>query len=300
MRLLDLDPAAYRARLRGEGIRLRTGPFVTRVRTTYPELGGAIRIVYADHEIEEGGFSDFHVEIVPPHGPRRFLRRQALFLLDGRPLFEPYPGRLTMPLFEWGLNWCIGGAGHEYVILHAAVLERNGHALLMPAKPGVGKSTLCAALAHRGWRLLSDEMALLRPADGLVDPIPRPIGLKEESIDVIRRFAPEAIFGPLWRETIKGTVAHLRPPADAVARAREPATPRWIVFPSWRRGTSARFESHGRADTFLRTADHGLNYAVLGLKGFETIAALVDRCDCLEFEYGDLNEAIAAFERLAA
>ncbi|MCK6461761.1 MAG: HprK-related kinase A [Planctomycetes bacterium] len=300
MRVADLDPPAFRERLRGAGVRLRTGPFVTSLRTTYGDLADAIRCVYADHEIGEGGFADFHVAIVPPRGTRRWIRRQALFLLDGWPLFEPYPGRLTMPLFEWGLNWCVGGAGHEYLILHAAVLERGGRALLMPAKPGVGKSTLCAALAHRGFRLLSDEMALLRPADGMVHPIPRPIGLKEESIEVIRRFVPEAVFGPLWHGTVKGTVAHLRPPADAVRRAREPATPAWIVFPSWRRGAPARFSPHGRADAFLRCADHGLNYATLGLRGFETLAALVERCRCLEFEYGELAEAVAAFERLAS
>jgi HprK-related kinase A len=297
VRVSDLDPPAFRDRLRGGGVRLRTGPFVTALRTTYPELSDAIHRVYADHEIEEGGFSDFHVAIVPPRGTRRFFRRQALFLLDGRPLFEPYPGNLTMPLFEWGLNWCVGGAGHEYLILHSAVLERDGRALLMPAKPGVGKSTLCAALAHRGWRLLSDEMALLR--DGLVHPIPRPVGLKEASIDVIRGFVPEAVFGPLWHGTVKGTVAHLRPPADAVRRAREPATPAWIVFPAWRKGAPARFSPHGRADTFLRAADHGLNYAVLGRRGFETLAALVEGCRCLEFEYGELADAIAAFEGLA-
>jgi len=296
----ELSPPAFRSRLRDGDVRLRTGPFVTRLRSPFADLADAVHCVYADHEIDEGGFSDFHVAVVPPRGPRRFVRRQALFLLDSKPLFEPYPGRLTMPLFEWGLNWCIGGAGHEYLILHAAVLERDGRALLMPAKPGVGKSTLSAALAHRGFRLLSDEMALVRPEDGRVHPIPRPIGLKEASIDVIRRFVPEAKFGPLWHETVKGTVAHLRPPAEAVARAREPATPAWIVFPSWRRGAPARFSPHGKADAFLRAADHGLNYTVLGLRGFETLAALVDRCACLEFEYGELSEAVAAFERLAS
>lgn len=300
MKLGALPPDAFRSRLRDGGVRLRTGPFVTRLSSPYRDLADAIHYVYADHEIEEEGFADFHVAIVPPRGPRRWIRRQALFLLDGRPLFEPYPGRLTMPLFEWGLNWCVGGAAHEYLILHAAVLERGGRALLMPAKPGAGKSTLCTALAHRGWRLLSDEMALLRPEDGKVDPIPRPIGLKEESIDVIRRFLPEAKIGPLWPDTVKGTVAHLRPPAEAVARAREPALPAWIVFPTWRRGAPARFEPHGKADAFLRAADHGLNYSVLGLRGFEALATLVDRSTCLEFEYGDLADAIGAFDRLAS
>jgi predicted ATPase len=30
--------------------------------------------------------------------------------------------------------------------------------VILPAPPGSGKSTLCAALVTRGWRLLSDEL----------------------------------------------------------------------------------------------------------------------------------------------
>jgi predicted ATPase len=33
------------------------------------------------------------------------------------------------------------------------VVERDGHALILPAMPGSGKSTLTAALVQRGWRL---------------------------------------------------------------------------------------------------------------------------------------------------
>ncbi len=299
MTLADLSPDELRARLRAEGVRIRMGPYVTRVRSTFPDLAQAIRHGYSGHEIDEDGFSDFDVAIARPRGIRRWARPQALFLYDGRPLFEPYPARLSMPLFEWGLNWCLAGSLHDHLVVHAAVLERLGRAILMPAKPGAGKSTLCTALVHRGWRLLSDEMALVRPADGAIDPIPRPVALKEQSIEVIRRFAPEAAFGALWRDTIKGTVAYVRPPGDALARAREPALPAWIVFPTWTRGAGARFAPHGKADAFLRVADNSFNYGMLGVRGFETVAALVERCACLEFSYGDLAEAVRAFDRLS-
>jgi predicted ATPase len=46
-------------------------------------------------------------------------------------------------------------------MLHAAVVEKNGKALILPALPGSGKSTLSAALAMNGWRFLSDEFTMI-------------------------------------------------------------------------------------------------------------------------------------------
>jgi len=300
MRLGDAPVSVFRARLRDEGILLRTGPFVTHLRSPFRDLADAIHFVYASFALEERGFADFHLAIVPPRTLRRFVRRQALFESDGQALFEPYPRALTMPLFEWGLNWCVASRSNQYLIVHSAVLERDGRAVLLPAKPGTGKSTLCAALAHRGWRLLSDEMALIRPADGRLDAVPRPIGLKNESIDIVRAFVPEARIGPVWPNTAKGTVAHLSPPEDAVERAQESAAPAWIVFPRWKAGASARFEAHGKAGAFMRVADNCMNYDMLGETGFETLGATIDACGCWEFEYGRLEDAIRAFEALAA
>jgi len=299
MKLADLSIADLRSRLGREGVRVRMGPFVMRIRSRHPDFARALQHGYAHHEIDEKAFCDFDVAIARPRGIRRWLRPQVVFLLDGRSFFEPYPEQHTMPLFEWALNWCIAGSAHDHLAVHAAVLERGGRALILPAKPGVGKSTLCTALAHRGWRLLSDEMALLRPADGRLDPIPRPIALKEASIGIIRGFVPEAEIGELWSETIKGAVAYVRTPMDAVENAREAPMPAWIVFPTWTRGAPARFAPHGKAEAFLRVADNSFNYGMLGLRGFETLAALVDRCSCLEFDYGDLAEAVPAFDRLA-
>jgi hypothetical protein len=169
----------------------------------------------------------------------------------------------------------------------------------MPAPPGSGKSTLCAALVHAGWRLLSDELALVRLADGLLQPVPRPVSLKNASIGVIRRFAPQAVFSPEVHDTSKGTIAHMKAPAAAVARAHEPARPAWLIFPRYQAGAAAQLAPLAPARAFMQLAENCFNYSVLGAAGFHALGALVDRVAARQFSYGDLDEAVRLFACLA-
>ncbi len=153
-------------RLAGPGLVLRTGAFSTRIHTRIGHLADAIALLYADYPVEAPtAFADFQVRLHRPAGPRHWLKPQVRFDSDGREPFAPLPLAQAYPMFEWVMNWCVSSRAHGYLVIHAAVLERGGRALIMPAPPGSGKSTLCAALAMRGWRLLSDELALLRPED---------------------------------------------------------------------------------------------------------------------------------------
>ena len=108
------------------------------------------------------------------------------------------------------MNWCVSIHANEYLKLHAAVVARGGTALIMPGVPGAGKSTLCAALGLNGWRVLSDEHALIPPGTAEVVPLCRPVSLKNESIALIESFSQNAVFGPVSEETHKGTVAHMK------------------------------------------------------------------------------------------
>jgi HprK-related kinase A len=296
----ELSADVFHARLRNGGVRWQIGPFAIRVASRMSKLAEALRFLYGDFPLlAETEPAEFRITMKPPGGIRRWWRRQVIFHFDDSLPFEPFPFRLAFPFFEWGLNWCVYEHAHEYLIIHAAVVERDGRALLMPAEPGSGKSTLCAGLIHRGWRLLSDELALIRRTDGFVVPIPRPIGLKEESIDVIRNFAPEARIGPTFAETRKGTIAHVRPPADAVLRMNEAAIPAWIIFPTYQAGAELRLEPLDKAAAFIRTSDDSFNYKMLGEAGFTALADLIDRCACYELLQGDLGAAIEAIDRLA-
>jgi len=296
----DLSSHDFERRLAGPGIRLRTGPVVSRIQSRLPAVVQGIALHYAEYPIEDSdGFADFHVRIGRPRNLRRWLQPQVLFFVDGQAPFTPLPLDHAFPILEWGLNWCVSAHCHQYLIFHAAVVERSGRALLLPAPPGSGKSTLCAGLVHRGWRLLSDELTLIDFATCSVVPLPRPVSLKNESIDVIRAFAPTSALSRPVHETTKGTVAHMRAPTDSVRRAMESARPGWIVFPRYQAGAAARLTALSKGRGLMEMVSSGFNYSVHGRRGFELLAQVVDMCGCYEFAYGDLEEATAVFDNLA-
>lgn len=296
MIVADLSSRALRQQLHGTGLRLRTGPVVTTIRSRLDAVVAGLALHYQHHLVEgPGTFADFNISVERPYNLRRWISPQVLFKFDDASTFAPLPGDQGFPMLEWGLNWCISSHCHQYLIVHAAVLERGGRAVILPAPSGSGKSTLCAALAFNGWRLLSDELALLDPASGRVIPVPRPISLKNESIELIRSFAPLAIFGPIVRETIKGSVVHVRPPQDAVSREGERAIPAWVVAPRFSPGVEARLESMPKARTFMALVESSFNYNVHGRNGFRTLAGLVDKTDCYRFSYSRLEDAVRIF-----
>lgn len=287
------------SQLKKAGIFIQTGSFVTHLQTSIPGVAEGIALLYADYPVQEqADFADFHVSLAAPRSLRRWFKPQVLFLFDGKPPFKPLPLDQAFPMFEWGLNWCVSSHANNYLIIHAAVVERGGNAVILPAPPGSGKSTLCAALVNRGWRLLSDELALIRVSDGKIIPLPRPVSLKNESIDIIQRYEPDAIFSRRISDTMKGTVAHMKVPSDSIARATETAQAAWVIFPKYQAGSAARLEVLPRGRAFMRVADNAFNYSLLGVQGFETMAGLIDASLCYDFTYSILDEAIETFAEL--
>jgi len=299
LKLGDLSARQLTSRLADDGLYLETGRFVTRIQSSIPSVAHGLGLLYGDYPLQQAAqFADFHLRLARPANGRRWFRPQVVLFQDGNSRFRPLPLAHAFPMFEWGLNWCISSRAHDYLMLHAAVVEKDGRAAILPAPPGSGKSTLCAALVHNGWRLLSDELTLVRPQDGHVLPLPRPISLKNGSIALMRDFLSDPVFSPAVIDTHKGTVAHLKAPTDSVLRHAETALPAWIIFPRYEAGADAVLTAVGKASAHVRVAKNAFNYSLLGGRGFDTLADLIDRCDSHEFRYSRLDDALATFERL--
>lgn len=296
MILSDISRAELLERVRDRGISLRIFPLVIRIRSPIPVVVDGLIALYANHELcSEDGITDFHIAV--SYGST-LSKSRCVFTVDGFAPFTPLAAGEAFAFFEWGLNWCVTSYLHTWLTIHSAVLERNGRALILPAPPGSGKSTLCASLLLSGWRLLSDEMTLLDPHTGLVTPFPRPVSLKNKSIDIIRNRNKNVVIGPVAFDTLKGNVAHMRAPVESLHRADEKALPAWVIFPKYVADAPAQLTQRGKATSFMQLAENSFNQSAHGLRGFIALTRLIDQCDCYDFSYGHLDDAMALFAEL--
>jgi HprK-related kinase A len=283
----------------GQGAWLDLGAVALRVRGSAPALTSQLRAAYASFPLTTAApWADLHVAIDRAPGLRGVLRPQVLFRCDGAQPFEPFPADHALPLLEWGSNWLIGQRMSHLLLLHAGVVERDGGALVMPAVPGSGKSTLTAALSLSGWRLLSDEFGAYDPAVRAFRAVLKPVALKNESIGVIRAFSPGARFGPEFPKTRKGTVSHLAATPESVAGRHETAAPRAVVLPQWRAGSPTRLEPVAPRDVFGALAFNAFNYKLLGEAGFDGVLHLARTCASYQLIYSDLHDALATIDAM--
>ncbi len=287
--------------LRREGVHLNTGAFTTQLQIELPDLVSEFAEMYAQYPVEDPpGIDDARLRIGPPSRLSRFTNSRAAVWMDGQRVFDSVPTVRAYPLLESALNWAIASSDVAPLVVHGAVVEREGRALLMPAPTGSGKSTLSAALAWRGWRLLSDEMAAFRLEDGSLLPNPRPVSLKNRAIELIAAFEPRARFSRTYRGTPKGDIAYMQPPPDAVLRAQESALATLVVAPAYSEGATATLKAMDKIEGFRLLVDNAVNYASLLQTGFEVLTGVAERCRFYALTYSDLTAAVDLIDRLQA
>ena len=300
IRVGDLGSRELGYQLQNDGLPLQIGPALIRVRSPVAGIRDLIELLYRDYPLAPGpSLADAELELRPSRALRRWTRPQIQSFIDGRPPFEPLPLKLAYPMLEWSMNWCIASRLHQYFMIHAAVVERENQAIILPAWSGSGKSTLCAALVQHGWRLLSDEFCLLSLADGDIMPVPRPIPLKNEAITAFREFSPDSVIGPTFFQTRKGDIAHLRPPLSALENISQPARPRWIVLPRYRADGNSAITPVESGRALLLMSANSFNFNLLGAPAFDALSHMMSQVSCHKIVYSDLNQAVTAIESLS-
>ena len=273
------------------------GPVAFRVGSAWKAPVKALAGLYADYPAPVDDVCDFTVRLEPAKPWRRWLRPSVAIhgdymLPDAMPLSLAH-GLLAA---EMGMNLQMALGQKRFLLLHAATVEREGKVVILTGESGAGKSTLAALLGERGWRLMGDEFALLACESGLLHPFPRAVSLKNGSIEVMRRIAGDARMGPVLEGTPKGTIRHLKPRADAVARMKEPGRPALILFPRF--GSERAMRPVGPAEVFVRLTQASTNYVALGARGFDSLSHLVGSSPAMAIDYPDADTAIALVEEL--
>lgn len=268
-------------------------PFTFHVTSHHKSVIKTMECLYGERVVKPAGYDgyiDYRVSITHSGGLRRIAKDQARFLCDSLEPFKPLNSSQSFAMLEWGLNWVVAAHEVSHLIIHAAVLAKGDKAVIFPAPPGSGKSTLTAYLSRNGWRLLSDEMALITPLTSQVTPFVRAICLKNSSIDLVKSWYPNETFSSVARDTHKGDVVHMAPGIEAIQNETKPATVVGIIFPKYNENTRFDVYEMNKATSYTMLTENAFNYSVLQEKGVKSVIHLVENAASFEVEYNDLEE----------
>jgi hypothetical protein len=174
---------------------------------------------------------------------------------------------------------------HGFLALHAGAVAYRGSGVLLPAPPDSGKTTLSAALTRAGFDYLSDEAALIDPADGRVHPFPRPLWMERPTVekfpDLLERRPGAA------RPQYPVLAEELRPGSVGA-----PCPVRFVVAPTYGAGAPTELEAMSRGEAVVLLCRNSFNFSGFGRAGVVLLAAVVRGAACFRLRMGALDEAV--------
>jgi HprK-related kinase A len=228
---------------------------------------------------------DFYLSVKHTSFIRRFIKPQVCLDIDQQRPFNPIKKTLLLPSLEWGMNWCIASFDSTRLLVHSSVLVKNGKAILFPAAPGSGKSTLATYFGLNGWKVYSDEMAIINLHKNTVKAIHRPASLKESSIDVIKALVPDVVMSSVAKGTHKGDIAHVKLSSRESFDGFDDAVICAVVLPKYQVGAELVITPLSQTAGFSRLVHHSFNYTVLGKVGFDTLKTITDNSQFFSVSY---------------
>jgi len=273
---------------------LNIAPFKIAIETDVPLVAQNLAAMYPEDAFlanTDAHLADYSIGQNYSSFFRRFVKPQSTFDFDQQQPFLGQKENHSFASLEWGLNYVIASYALEYVIIHSGIVAYNDDAIIFPAPPGSGKSTLTAFLQGQpDWRLLSDEMALIKPHSQSAVPFVRPICLKNKSIEVTKGFYPNGTFSTIAANTHKGDVIHFKPSQNSWDKRNDEATIRAIVFPQYKPNAELEIVELNQTQGFMQFAENAFNFNLLGKVGFDTLVKIIENAQIFEITYSDVND----------
>jgi hypothetical protein len=182
-------------------------------------------------------------------------------------------------------------------VCHAGSVARDGLAVLLPADPGSGKTTLTCGLVRAGFEYVTDEGVAFVPGTTRIEPYPKPLSLDRGSWPLFPELEPNPPFLTPDDERLQWQVApnDIRPDA-----ASGPCDARFVVFPRYVEGADTLLTPMSRAEALIELAKNTFCFNEQSRERLDQLAEVVRACECHRLVVGDLGDAVTRVEELFA
>jgi hypothetical protein len=176
------------------------------------------------------------------------------------------------------------------VPLHAGGVSRGDTLVLIAGPAGFGKTTLILELLQSGWAYFSDDLALIEPASGLVQPFPKPLHIRGAAAWNEHRilWAP-----PSWLPPPRES--YLIPPS-AFPLAEAPLAAVRLVFPVFQAGARLELRPLSPAESFARCLQNLRGDPQVVPLATATIRRLVEQAPAAKVRHGSATMAAQALQ----
>jgi len=235
---------------------------------------------------------DVHAEVLGDRGSVR-----SYIYCDGRPI-EFTTGLFRLAPTIKSLLWLQAVDRYEFLFyIHAGVVGMGDKCILLPAAAGSGKSSLTAALVHRGYRYLSDEVALIEPTTFRVAPVPLAVCVKSTAWHLMRRYFPR--IGKLMsHQRMDGKhIRYVPPPPGAVQQTAAQVS--HIVFPRYDANATTELRPIARSAALGRMMGECWACGHLDGANVQELIRWIGQIDCYELPFASLEDAADLVQQIA-
>lgn len=277
-------------------LHLRIGSVSTVLCTNVPRLRREYAALYEPFVVEQATGDAIHLEVIARRGRRR-LHHEYTIQVQNRHRFLPQRYSEVLPYVEWALNWELPRRRPDALWLHAASLECDAGAIILPGESGRGKSTLALALVARGWRYLCDEFAVVDARTAALRAFPRAICVKESGYLLADRLGYRRSRHAAFIKGFKGHVTFLQPLKRFPAALGRGGPARWIVFPKFVPKAPTTLNPIPRSQAVLDLHRAAFNLFGCQRPAHEVLLDLVRGALCHRMTSGDLDSACDVIEQ---
>jgi hypothetical protein len=263
--------------------------YAFRVRTDLAPIGlVADRLLYPFRRSADGQGPVYSLVQLPGHqGFALRLGRQQLHRVQT-------PGAILGKLMHEIHGEAIRSTRHR-ILVHAGAVSWKAKGILLPAEKGSGKTTLVAGLIRAGFDYLTDEAAVIDPESGWLHPYPRPLSLKDPTVDLF----------PGLRENLPRELGSrkllMTPVSPSALRRRSVGRScrvQFVVLPQYRADGPTLLSRISRSEALVALAENSFNFEHFGPKGFNVLADIVKDAECYRLSMQNLESSVLAIQEL--
>jgi len=230
----------------------------------------------------------------PEQGQPRFTIARS-----GEATFETESYTDLVAHLEWSINTAaLRRLGHYYQ-LHAAAVSLDGTALLFPAEPGGGKTTLALWLCLNGFQYLTDEVTLVSPDTLTVTPFPKSFGLKEGTVQLLSKLKPELGLSDYEGTFRQERIWYLPPAAISPRCVSGQARAGAVILVNHDPRRATELTDYSKARMVVELINQSFNFLAFKERGVEVLTRLVEQAACFRLSVNDLDRAATLIRQVA-